>query len=140
MRKVPSKVRQGLAALAAALVLAASCSGGGETSAPASGSAPSGGGSAGGGAGGGGSGSVPKVEVAHANFDATTGAYTSNLPREGARLATYTATLPLTFTQQNGTAAMYTLEAYAAGYVTQTKAVTVGASEIVTDFTLVLAP
>ena len=85
-------------------------------------------------------GTVPKVEVGHDNADAVTGEYTLSLPRDAARLAAYSTTLPLVFAPQNATAAAYTLEAFATGYVTQTKGVTVGATEIVNDFTLVLAP
>jgi hypothetical protein len=84
---------------------------------------------------------VPKVEVAHANADATTGAYSMSLPIEAAQLATYSTTLPLTFAPQNATAAAYTLEAFAPGYVTQTKAVTVSTTpSINNNFTLVAAP
>jgi Domain of unknown function (DUF4382) len=85
-------------------------------------------------------GTVPKVEIGHDNADAVTGEYTLSLPREGARLAAYSTTLPLAFASQNATAATYTLEAFATGYVMQTKGVTVGATEVVNDFTLVLAP
>jgi Domain of unknown function (DUF4382) len=85
-------------------------------------------------------GTVPKVEIAHDNADALTGDYSLSLPREAARLAAFSTTLPLAFAPQNGTAAAYTLEAFATGYVTQTKGVTVGATNAVNDFTLVLAP
>jgi hypothetical protein len=85
-------------------------------------------------------GTVPKVEIGHDNADAVTGEYALSLPRDGARLAAYSTTLPLAFASQNASAAAYTLEAFASGYVMQTKGVTVGASEVVNDFTLVLAP
>ena len=85
-------------------------------------------------------GTVPKVEIGHDNADALTGEYALSLPRDGARLAAYSTTLPLAFASQNASAAAYTLEAFATGYVTQTKGVTVGAAEVVNDFTLVLAP
>jgi len=85
-------------------------------------------------------GTVPKVEIGHDNADALTGEYALSLPRDGARLAAYSTTLPLAFAPQNASAAAYTLEAFATGYVTQTKGVTVGATEVVNDFTLVLAP
>ena len=85
-------------------------------------------------------GTVPKVEIGHDNADAATGEYALNLPRDPARLATYSTTLPLVFASQNGTAAAYTLEAFASGYVTQTKGVTVGATDAVNDFALVLTP
>jgi hypothetical protein len=85
-------------------------------------------------------GTVPKVEIGHDNADATTGEYSLSLPRDAARLAAYSTTLPLVFAPQSATAAAYTLEAFANGYVTQTKGATVGAADVVNDFTLILAP
>ncbi len=85
-------------------------------------------------------GSVPRIEVAHVNADATTGNYSLTLPTAAPRLATYATTLPLIFNAQSGSAANYTLEAFAGGYVMQTKAVTVGAAPVVNDFTLVSGP
>ena len=82
-------------------------------------------------------GTVPKVEVAHVNADALTGVYSLSLPIGAAQLASYSTTLPLVFAPQPGSAAAYTLEAFASGYVTQTRAVTVGAVPIVNDFVLV---
>lgn len=85
-------------------------------------------------------GSVPKIEVAHDNADATIGNYSLTLPITAPRLATYSTILPLTFSSQAASAANYTLEAFAIGYVTQTKAVTVGPAPVVNDFTLVVMP
>jgi hypothetical protein len=85
-------------------------------------------------------GTVPKVEIGYDNADAVTGEYALSLPRDGARLAAYSTTLPLAFALQNASASAYTLEAFATGYVIQTKGVTVGATEVVNDVTLVLAP
>jgi hypothetical protein len=85
-------------------------------------------------------GTVPKVEIAFDNADSTTGDYSLSLPIEAARLATYSAMLPLTFMPQPATDADYTLEAFATGYVTQTSPVTVGAMPVVKDFALVPAP
>jgi Domain of unknown function (DUF4382) len=85
-------------------------------------------------------GSVPKIEVAHVNADATTGNYSLTLATTAPRLATYATTLPLIFNPQPGSAANYTLEASAIGYVTQTKAVTVSAAPVVNDFTLAATP
>lgn len=85
-------------------------------------------------------GMVPKVEIGHDNADAMTGGYSLSLPRDAARLATYSTTLPLVFTPQPASAAAYTLEAYAAGYAMQTRGVTVGAADVVNDFTLSVAP
>ena len=85
-------------------------------------------------------GSVPKIEVAHDNADATIGNYSFTLPITASRLATYSMNLPLTFSSQAASAANYTLEAFATGYVTQSKAVTIGAVPVVNDFTLVAMP
>ena len=84
-------------------------------------------------------GSVPKIEVAHDNADATIGNYSLTLPITASYLATYSMNLPLIFTPQPG-AANYTLEAFATGYVTQSKAVTIGAVPVVNDFLLVVVP
>ena len=84
-------------------------------------------------------GSVPKIEVAHDNADATIGNYSLTLPITAALLATYSMNQPLTFSPQPG-AANYTLEAFATGYVTQSKAVTIGAVPMVNDFLLVVVP
>jgi hypothetical protein len=84
-------------------------------------------------------GSVPKIEVAHDNADATIGNYSFTLPITASLLATYSTNLPLTFSPQPG-AANYTLEAFATGYVTQSKAVTIGAVPVVNDFLLVVVP
>lgn len=83
---------------------------------------------------------VPKVEVGHANAESNTGAYLLNLPAAAPLLATYATPLPLTFAPQNGTAAAYTLEAFATGYTTQTKPITVGPAAVVSNFTLVAVP
>jgi hypothetical protein len=85
-------------------------------------------------------GTVPKVEVAHDNADAMMGEYSMRLPRDSARLATYSTMLPLSFSPQDKSVAAYMLEAFATGYVTQAKGIIVGAAEVVTDFTLVIAP
>ena len=85
-------------------------------------------------------GSVPKIEVAHDNADATIGNYSFTLPITAPLLATYSTTLPLAFSSQAASAANYTLEAFATGYVTQSKAVTIGAVPVVNDFTLVAVP
>lgn len=85
-------------------------------------------------------GSVPKIEVAHANADATTGNYSLTLPITAPRLAMYSTILPLIFSSQPASAANYTLEGFATGYVTQSKAVTIGAAPVVNDFTLVAVP
>jgi len=85
-------------------------------------------------------GSVPKIEVAHDNADATIGNYSFTLPTTAPLLATYSTTLPLTFSSQAASAANYTLEAFATGYATQSKAVTIGAVPVVNDFTLVAVP
>ena len=65
-------------------------------------------------------GSVPKVEVGHANVASDTGNYSLQLPVAAPRLVTYTTPWPtsITFVAQGG-AAKYKLEASATGYVTQ---------------------
>jgi hypothetical protein len=85
-------------------------------------------------------GSVPKIEVAHDNADATIGNYSLTLPITAPRLATYSTILPLTFSSQAASAANYTLEAFATGYVTQSKPVTIGAVPVINDFMLVAVP
>jgi hypothetical protein len=88
-------------------------------------------------------GGVPKVEVAHTNVNATTGAYAMSLPLAAPRLAPYVA-LPgmLSFSPQSS-AAQYTMEASATGYATQarTPVLTVTAAPVTGyDFILVPAP
>ena len=85
-------------------------------------------------------GSVPAVEVAHDNVDATSGAWQLALPTDAPRLATFAATLPLTFTAQPAAAGKYTLQARAPGYVTQSVAADVATAAVTRDFTLVVAP
>ena len=65
-------------------------------------------------------GSVPKVEVGHANVASDTGNYSLQLPVAAPRLVTYTTpwSTSITFVAQGG-AAKYKLEASATGYVTQ---------------------
>lgn len=85
-------------------------------------------------------GNVPAVEVAHDNADATSGAWQLALPTDAPRLATFAATLPLTFTAQPAAAGKYTLQARAPGYVTQNVAADVATAAVTRDFTLVVAP
>lgn len=82
-------------------------------------------------------GSLPVVEVAHVNVDPDTGTYAFTLPTAPARLAAFSTTLPLTFAVQ-GTKSSYALQAFAAGYVTQTTAPL--DVPVTQNFTLVLAP
>jgi hypothetical protein len=67
-------------------------------------------------------GGVPRVEVARVNVDASSGNYSLALPIVQARIATYSTTLPLTF-NGGGNAARYTLDAFADGYVAQSRAI-----------------
>ena len=89
-------------------------------------------------------GSVPKVEVGHANVASDTGNYSLQLPVAAPRLVTYTSPWPtsITFVAQSG-AAKYKLEASATGYVTQLGSeITVpsGGTLGAQNFTLVPAP
>jgi len=84
-------------------------------------------------------GGVPKVEIASSNADAA-GAYTLKLPTDAPLLAHYATTLPLVFAPQPATAAKYTLEAAADGYVTQSATVDLKAADQVVDFTLPPTP
>jgi hypothetical protein len=84
-------------------------------------------------------GAVPKVEIASTNADAA-GAYSLTLPTDAALLAPYATALPLVFAPQPTSAAKYTLEAAAAGFVTQSAPVDLTAADAVVDFTLPPAP
>jgi len=88
-------------------------------------------------------GTVPAVEVAHANVDLTTGDYSLFLPTAAPRLLTYSNPLvtPLNFQEQAASAGKYKVEASAAGYVTQLGdevTATFGAITPVPNFTLIL--
>jgi hypothetical protein len=80
---------------------------------------------------------IPVAEIGHVNVNPDTGAYELTLPTGPARLAAFSATLPLTFAAQ-GTKSSYTLEAFAPGYLTQRTAVLY--LPVTQDFTLVVAP
>lgn len=84
-------------------------------------------------------GALPAVEVASANADAA-GAYSMTLPTAAPLLAPFSTTLPLAFVAQPATAARYSIEASAVGFVTQTTAVDLTAANATADFTLVPAP
>lgn len=84
-------------------------------------------------------GSLPKVEVAHVNADMM-GGYTLTLPTAAPLFATYTTPLPLTFAPQGASAAKYTLEASATGYVTQSAPTDLTSANATQNFALVPAP
>lgn len=84
-------------------------------------------------------GSLPKVEVAHVNADMM-GGYTLTLPTAAPLLATYATPLPLTFAPQAASAAKYTLEASATGYVTQSAPIDLTSANATQNFALVPAP
>lgn len=84
-------------------------------------------------------GSLPKVEVAHVNANMT-GGYTLTLPTAAPLLATYATPLPLAFAPQAASAAKYTLEASAAGYLTQSAPIDLTSADATRDFTLPPAP
>lgn len=81
-------------------------------------------------------GGVPRVEVARVNVDASSGNYSLALPIVQARIAAYSATLPLTF-NGGGNAAKYTLDAFADGYVAQSQAIDLTTSPATWSLTLV---
>ena len=66
-------------------------------------------------------GTVPKVEVGHANVPSDTGNYSLQLPGAEPRLVTYSTpwNMPINFLTPGGTATKYKLEASATGYATQ---------------------
>lgn len=84
-------------------------------------------------------GSLPKVEVAHVNANMA-GGYTLTLPTAAPLLAAYATPLPLAFAPQAASAAKYTLEASAAGYVTQSAPIDLASANATQDFALVPAP
>lgn len=84
-------------------------------------------------------GSLPRVEVAHVNANMT-GGYTLTLPTAAPLFATYATTLPLAFAPQAASAAKYTLEASAAGYMTQSASIDLTSADAAQDFTLPPAP
>lgn len=80
-------------------------------------------------------GAVPQVEVAFDNAN-DTGAWAIALPTAAPRLAAFGTTLPLSFAAQDASAARYTLEASAEGFVTQAAAVDLSTANATVDFTL----
>lgn len=90
-------------------------------------------------------GAVAAVEVAHANTNTTTGAYTLSLPTAPPRLLAYANPLvtPLNFQAQGANAAKYRLQASATGHTTQSGSeITVDSGTPLTgqDFALVPVP
>ncbi|MDH5207684.1 MAG: DUF4382 domain-containing protein [Burkholderiaceae bacterium] len=83
-------------------------------------------------------GPVPKIEVATTNVDGGDGTYLLTLPTASPLFAAYSATLPLSFASPASPPAdfSYTLEASAAGYVTQTKNIGAGTADATWDPTL----
>jgi len=61
----------------------------------------------------------PKVTVAYMNADASSGAYSFALPTAAPSLGQYSASLPISLSQQADVAGKYTVEADAAGYPAQ---------------------
>lgn len=84
-------------------------------------------------------GAVPAIEVASANADAA-GAYSMTLPTAAPLLAPFSSTLPLVFAAQPATAARYSIEASAVGFVTQTTPIDLAAANATANFMLVPAP
>jgi hypothetical protein len=65
------------------------------------------------------------------------GVYGLTLPSEAPLLGAYSATLPIVLTAQAGLAGMYTVEASAAGYATQSPSVNISAADATQNFVLV---
>ncbi len=82
-------------------------------------------------------GTLPIVTVKSQAADLTTGAYSLILPIGAPRLAQYSATLPLVFSNGTFTVGQYTDEASATGYVTQTFAANISTADAVHNFTLI---
>jgi hypothetical protein len=82
------------------------------------------------------------VEVATTNVDDTTGQYSmTSLPIATPQVANFSTTLPLIFAAQ-GAAGLYTLEALATGFTTQTTVppVDLSSMDVTQDFTLTPVP
>ena len=80
-------------------------------------------------------GSAGQVEIARANGNYTTGAYSLSLPTARPRLAAYSSKLPLSFSAA-GNAAQYVLDATADGYVTQLREIDLATSSVTWSPTL----
>ena len=85
-------------------------------------------------------GSVPKAEIATTNVNATDGTYSLTLPTAVPLLASYSATLPLTFAAVPSPAPVYTLEATATGYVAQLNTLGILIADVNWSPTLVPVP
>lgn len=82
---------------------------------------------------------LPKVEVGSANADVA-GAYALALPTNAPRVAPFATPLPLVFAPLAASAARYTLEASADGFLTQSTAIDLTSANAGVDFTLPPAP
>lgn len=80
--------------------------------------------------------SGPTVTVKYQGANVTTGAYSLTLPTAAPLLGTF-GTLPITMTAAPALAGKYSASASALGYVTQTTAADISASNVVQNFTLV---
>jgi len=65
------------------------------------------------------------------------GAYEITLPSGAPQLGAYSATLPIVFTAQAGMAGLYTIEAAASGYATQSASVNISTTDKTQNFVLV---
>jgi len=83
-------------------------------------------------------GTAPIVTVKFVAADDTApGAYTLTLPIVAPLLGQYSATLPITFVAQPGVAGIYSIEASATGYQTQSASKDISAADATQSFTLV---
>ena len=69
--------------------------------------------------------------------DMASGAYTLILPTDAPQLGAYSATLPVILAAEPGAAGLYTIEASASGYATQSAGVNISAADAVQSFVLV---
>jgi|CXWL01.1.fsa_nt_gi hypothetical protein len=81
-------------------------------------------------------GTAPIVTTNTVAADDLTGAYALTLPVAAPLLGTYSAMLPIAIAPQSGVASLYTVEASATGYSSQSANVDISAADITQDFTL----
>ena len=68
--------------------------------------------------------------------DTASGAYALTLPIDAPQRGAYSATLPITLAAEPGVAGLYTIEASAGGYATQSAGVNISAADAVQNFVL----
>ena len=73
-------------------------------------------------------------EIASANANLTTGAYTMSLPVNAPMVGTYSNALPISMTSATPSAGQYTIEADAASGATQSSATNIGSGSQTVNF------